>query len=397
MHIDRRAFLKNTFQCGIALALAAVGVRPCLADGSGGGLAAEPRIRQYRLLGRTGLKVSDIGAGTYGLANAEVLSYALDLGVNLIDTAPDYGFQGKAEETVAEAIKRRRREVVLITKWPSSTGHSKERMLQSLHESLGRLQTDYVDCILLHSVGEPGRISDPEVFRAFRQAKEQGRARFLGVSSHSGNMVQIAEQAVDDGRFDVLLLAYNFGEYPDLNRLLAKAHGRGVGVIAMKTLKGASREDQERFRTPNGTLRQAAFRWVLSNPHVSGLVTAMNSFSEVRESVGASGSLLSEEEERLLQQYAGLTSKQYCRPGCDYCAEACQHRLPISDILRYRMYLLQYRLEAAATEAYRALPGQSQASACLSCRDNGCATLCPFGLPVPAMLSEAHRLLSTQV
>jgi len=269
-------------------------------------------------------------------------------------------------------------------------------MLASLQESLKRLQTDYVDCIMLHSVSEPGRVSDPEVFRAFRQAKEQGRVRFLGVSSHSPNMVQIMEQALDAGTFDVLLLAYNFGEYPDLTRLLAKAHAQGVGVIAMKTLKGASREDQERFRTPNGTLRQAAFRWVLSNPHVSGLLAAMNSFSEVRESVGASGHALSEEEQTLLRRYARLTNQRYCRIGCGHCVGACQHQVPIADILRFRMYSLQYGLEAAAAAEYRDLGAKSLASACFTCRNARCAGRCPFGLPVQALLREAHQLLGMQ-
>ncbi len=393
MRIDRRTFLKNTFQGGIALGLALAGLRPAFADGSGGSEEAEPRIRQYRVLGRTGLKVSDIGAGTYTLTNPQVLSYALGLGVNLIATSPTYGFQGKAEQTVGEAIRLRRRDVVLITKWPNSTSYSKERMLESLEESLGRLQTDHVDCIMLHSVSEPGRISDPEVLRAFRQAKEQGRVRFLGVSSHSPNMVQIMEQALDAGTFDVLLLAYNFGEYPDLTRLLARAHERGVGVIAMKTLKGASREDQERFRTPNGTLRQAAFKWVLSNPQVSGLLAAMNSFGEVRESVGASGQPLSQEEQTLLRRYTRLTSQRYCRIGCGHCADACEHRVPIADILRFRMYSLQYGLKTAAAAEYRDLAAKSLASACLACQDPTCTRHCPFGLPVQALLCEAHQLL----
>jgi predicted aldo/keto reductase-like oxidoreductase len=394
MRIDRRTFLKNTLQGSIALGLAMAGMPTSLADTGSGGEEAEPRIRQYRVLGRTGLKVSDIGAGTYTLTNPQVLSYSLDLGVNLIATSPTYGFQGKAEQTVGEAIRLRRRDVVLITKWPSSTSYSKERMLESLEESLTRLQTDYVDCIMLHSVDEPGRISDPEVLRAFRQAKEQGRVRFLGVSSHSANMPLMMEQAVDAGTFDVLLLAYNFGEYPDLTRILGKAHARGVGVVAMKTLKGASREDQERFRTPNGTLRQAAFRWVLSNPQVSGLLAAMNSFREVRESVGASGHPLSQEEQTLLQRYTQLTSRRYCRIGCGHCAGACEHKIPIADILRFRMYSLQYGLETGVAAEYRDLGAKSLASACFACRDPRCASRCPFELPVQALLCEAHQLLS---
>jgi len=352
MRLGRRAFLKTTLQGSIALGLSMAGIRPSFADGGSGGEGAEPHIRQYRVLGRTGLRVSDIGVGSYGLSDPQVLNYAIDL------------------------------------------SYSKGRMLKSLQQSLKRLQTDHVDCILLHSVSEPGRLSDPEMFSAFRQAKEQGHVRFLGVSSHSGNLVQVMDQAVDGGTFDVLLLAYNFGEHPDLGRLLAKAHSRGVGVIAMKTLRGASRDDEERFRTPNGTLRQAAFRWVLSNPHVSGLIAAMHSFEKVRESVGASGYQPSEEEQTLLERYARLTSRRYCRIGCGHCAAACEHRVPVADILRFRMYFLQYGLEADAAAEYREHPGRSLASACFACRDPLCAKHCPFGLPVHAMLREAHQLLS---
>ena len=119
MRIDRRTFLKNTLQGGVALGLAVAGMGPTLADGSGGGEEGEPHIREYRLLGRTGLKISDIGAGTYGMASLPLLSYAVDLGINIIDTSPTYGFEGKAEQVVGEAVKHRRRDVVQSQSGPA--------------------------------------------------------------------------------------------------------------------------------------------------------------------------------------------------------------------------------------------------------------------------------------
>ena len=83
----------------------------------------------------------------------------------------------------------------------------------------------------------------PNIHEAFDRLKEQGKARFLGVSTHTPNLEEVANTAIDSGRFDVMMLAYHFGMWPNFGHILEKAKQHDVGVVAMKTLKGARHAD----------------------------------------------------------------------------------------------------------------------------------------------------------
>jgi len=104
---------------------------------------------------------------------------------------------------------------------------------------LQRLQTDYLDVCIIHEVDSLDRLMAPTFHEAFDRLKEQGKVRFLGVSSHTPNLEEVMRHAVDCGRFNMLLVAHNFSNWPDLTTIFHDAKQRGVGVVAMKTLKGA--------------------------------------------------------------------------------------------------------------------------------------------------------------
>src|SRR5207245_8053129 len=101
----------------------------------------------------------------------------------------------------------------------------------------------------------------------------------LGVSSHTPNLEQVMRHAVDSGRFQMLLVAYNFKNWPDLTNIFRDAKSRGIGVVAMKTLKGARATVLKDFAGGKQAFSQAAFKWVLSNADVSVLVVAMCGFT----------------------------------------------------------------------------------------------------------------------
>jgi predicted aldo/keto reductase-like oxidoreductase len=115
---------------------------------------------------------------------------------------------------------------------------------------------------------------------------QQGKIRFRGMSGHGGNLAECLDYAIDRDLVDVVLVAHNFGQdpafyqrftksldfvavQPDLPRLLAKAKQKQVGVIAMKTLRGARLNDLRKYESQGNTFAQAAFRWVLAGPHVT--------------------------------------------------------------------------------------------------------------------------------
>ena len=89
--------------------------------------------------------------------------------------------------------------------------------------SLARLGTDYVDLVHVHSCDEIERLMDPNMHEAFDRLKQQGKVRFLGFCSHTPNLVEVANAAIDSKRFDVMMLAYHHGIWPQLAEMIARA------------------------------------------------------------------------------------------------------------------------------------------------------------------------------
>ena len=360
---------------------------------------AGARIQRYRRLGRTGAMVSDISLGSASIrppGGADIARAALERGVNYFDTAPDYSAEG-SEKALGEAMKGRRDEVFLATKFCTPTGHLPagspvSEYVRVVEDSLRRLQTDHVDLVHIHSCDTVQRLMDPNVHEAFDRLREQGKARFLGVSTHTPNLEQVVAEALASDRFDVLMLAYHHGAWPKLRSLIERAAAADVGVVAMKTLKGAYHEglleltQQERRSYP-----QAAFRWVLADPAVSALVISFSKPQHLDEYLAASGEVARESDVALLSKYDRLISGVHCMPHCGACLDSCPVELPIDDILRYRMYFENYGEQKEAMRMYAELP--RKADACVGC-SAPCTRSCPVGVPIAQRLRETHLLLS---
>jgi aryl-alcohol dehydrogenase-like predicted oxidoreductase len=204
---------------------------------------------ECRWLGRTALRVSRVSLGTvelgleYGLpaarrpappAAARLLHRALDLGINLIDTAPAYG---ESEEIIGRALRGRRSEVVLATKVEARGGRGRRRrMRRSLERSLRALRTDVIDLLQLHSATE-GVLRRGEAWEALRRFQWEGHIRYIGATTYGE---AAAKAALDDGRYDCLQVAYNLLDRRLEERVLPLAREKGVGIIARSVLlKGA--------------------------------------------------------------------------------------------------------------------------------------------------------------
>jgi uncharacterized protein len=340
--------------------------------------------------------VSDISFGSATVHSAEVVRLALERGVTYFDTSPDYSRHG-SEELLGEAIRGRRDEIFLASKFCTADGHlppdaSVPRIIAAVEESLRRLRTDRLDLIHVHACDRVDRIMAPPLHEAFDRLKEQGKARFLGVSSHTPNLPAVADAAIDSGRFDVVMLAYHHGMGWDLDRILAKAAGHDVAVVAMKTLKGAKHQNLSGFRDEASSYTQAAFRWVLSNPHVSCLVVSFSEPQHVDEYLFASGTELTAADGAVLAKYDQLIAGDYCRPHCGACLGSCVASLPIDDVLRYRMYFEDYGATGEARRLYAALDGRD-ASHCLAC-PAPCAGACPYGIPIQQKMVATHARLA---
>ncbi|MFI5365245.1 MAG: aldo/keto reductase [Candidatus Binatia bacterium] len=355
-------------------------------------------VRTYRPLGSTGIHMSDISFGGAGIAEPDVVSRAVDRGVNYFDTSPDYSKTG-SEQVIGKALKPHRDKVFVASKFCTADGHLPKDtpvadIITAVEGSLQRLQTDYLDVCIIHEVDSLDRLMAPTFHEAFDRLKEQGKVRFLGVSSHTPNLEAVMRHAVDSGRFNMMLVAYNFNNWPDLHTIFHDAKQRGVGVVAMKTLKGAHSSVLKDFDDSSQAFSQAAFKWVLSNPDVSGLVVSINDFNQIDEYLYASGQALKESDVALLQRYDERITRDYCRPGCGACLDHCPYDVPVDDIFRYAMYFENYGRKDDARARYATLAAAHNASRCLSCAAP-CAAACPFDIPIRDKMLRSHSLLAT--
>ena len=159
--------------------------------------------------------------------DVDVARAALDRGITYFDTAPDYS-DTRSERVLGEAMKGQRDKVFLATKFCVADGHLPNdtpvpKIIEAVEGSLQRLQTDHVDLIHVHSCDRVERLLAPNIHEAFDRLKEQGKVRFLGVSTHTPNLEAVANAAIDSGRFDVMMLAYHFGMWPSFGHILEKA------------------------------------------------------------------------------------------------------------------------------------------------------------------------------
>lgn len=354
-------------------------------------------VQRYRALGNTGIQMSDISFGGAMIGNPDVVARAVDRGINYFDTSPDYSHTG-SEQTIGTALKPHRDKVHIVSKFCTADGHLPHDtpvrdIIASVEASLQRLQTDYLDVCIIHEVNTIERLMAPTFHEAFDRLREQGKVRFLGVSSHTPNLEQVMRYAVDSGRFHMLLVAYNFDNWPDLTTIFHDAKQRGVGVVAMKTLKGAKASVLKDFADQSQAFSQAAFKWVLSNPDVSGLVVSIADFDQVDEYLYASGQGLTEQDVALLERYDAAITREYCRPGCGACLDSCPYGVPVDDIFRYAMYFENYGQQRTAMAHYAALSAEHNASRCVGC-PAPCEAACPFEIPIREKLVHFHPRLT---
>lgn len=368
----------------------------------------EPEVRRYVPLGRTGMEISDISFGSSRMSDPKAVRHAYERGVNYFDSAEGYK-GGDSESAIGEALHDVRDRVFITSKTKAGADDTRQDMMAALEASLKRLRTDYVDIYFNHAVNEVDRMANPEWAEFTELAKQQGKIRFRGMSGHAGHLVECLEYSLDNGLLDVVLVAYNFGQdpafyqrflttfdfialQPELPKILTRLHAAGVGVVAMKTLMGAKANDMQAWERPGGTFAQAAFRWVLSNADVDALVISMNDAEMIDEYLGASGTEVSRHDVRVLGEYAARNGRGYCQHGCNACAESCPAGVPIAEVLRTRMYDVDYGDTAFAREDYAKLG--SGASACLACDGSPCAGACPNGIAISSRTRDAARRLA---
>jgi predicted aldo/keto reductase-like oxidoreductase len=358
----------------------------------------KPVIREYRRLGRTGYEVSDIAFGNAGMQDPAMLEYAIERGINYVDTARQYY---DMEKVIGRIFPAKRDKIFVTTKLdpPLITADvSVEAVMTGIDESLERLNTDYIDCCMIHSVGDPNlgdrtRIENPNIYTAFDKARKAGKIRYWGASSHGPKMIEEFTWLIENTDIDMIMPGMNFMT-KGLAPVLVKAKKKDIAVVAMKTLSASKKIVQKQYMKDNALVRRLVLKWMLAQPNVDTLSITMRTYEAIDEYVAISGQrTMTPEEKTMLIGYGKTIDRDYCRPGCDGCLTACPHNVPIHDILRYRLYFESYEREKDAMNLYSRLPSSRSAERCLSC--NGpCLGSCPFDVAIRSKMIEAHSLLT---
>lgn len=392
-----------------------------------------PRIKEYRTLGRTGFKVSDISCGF--ILDEGVIRAAYDSGMNYFDTAEEYPGHHRV---LGRAVKHMDRSKVFITtKLDASKPEPKEAFLKRARKALEELQLEYVDCLMMHCPEKAETLKCEGFHAAMTELKAEGRLRHVGVSQHGTFWFRDPEETMDtillaaaeDGRFDVFLMAYNFLKRDNAERVLEACRAKRIGVALMKTtpvaiyytLKsriealekdkkevnplyadGIKRyrekfEAAQEFIRTHGLknpeeIRDAAIRFVLGNPDVHTACLQTQTYEALNAVVRLSGTKLSLADSSRLEAYREGCAELYCRHACGLCEPSCPHGVPVNTIMRYNQYFTAQRREKEAMTLYAAIPGV-KADLCASCPGH-CEKACPYNVPVQGMLLAANDMLS---
>ena len=356
--------------------------------------ASSAPVFQYRVLGKTGLKVTTVGFGCMITSDGSVVERGADMGITYFDTARGY-MQGNNERMVGAALKGKRNQVTLSTK---SHAGSKADALADLDTSLKELGTDHVDIWYLHAKTRPEEVTD-DLIEAQQTAKKAGKIRFAGVSTHSGQATLIPWLARHD-KIDVILSAYNFTMAPDVTAALETAAKAGKGVVAMKIMaggngtggrrgRGGSPGMAEKLRQPGAM--SAVLRWVTRNPNVHTTVPSMTDMDQLEENIKGGVQAFSDADARLLAVRREVMRPFYCNM-CGQCDGQCRFGLPVQDVLRFATYADGYGQFALGRERFRELTPEHASVRCASCP--GCTVQCPHGVLVADRLIRAQELFA---
>jgi aryl-alcohol dehydrogenase-like predicted oxidoreductase len=279
--VSRREFLGTS---GLAAgAVAAMPALPALGRDSSAGTKLP-----HRTLGRTGASVSILAMGCgsrflgYPADEATaVLEKAVGLGIDYLDTAQSYG-DGESETRVGRFLATRRKDVFLATKVPTRA-RTRDAALREVEGSLKRLQTDHVDLLHLHSLGDEADLAKIEAgdgaIRALYELRDQEVARFVGVTSHTDGAV--VAKAIERNDLDCVQIAMNPARAARFEELaLPAANKKNLGVILMKVT------GQDRLLADGGADAESLLRYAWSLP-VTTAVCGMPKLEHLEANVAA--------------------------------------------------------------------------------------------------------------
>jgi predicted aldo/keto reductase-like oxidoreductase len=356
----------------------------------------ENRTHIYRTLGKTGIEIPVISMGTGNCDNPNLVREALDQGVKLLATS-EYYQNGNNEKMLGEVLKDRARDSFMIQTGTNEgievdyrNGLFKsidpEVFLEHVDGCLKRLQLDYVDVFYIGSAARRESILYEPILKTMESLKTQGKARFIGIGTHSFEPEAI-RAAADSGVYDLVTVAYNFRKEnrEETGQALQYAADAGLGIIGMKTMAGVY-WDRGKTRPIN---TRASLKWVLQNENVHTTIPDCTTFDELYQDLDLMGDLeLTPDELKDLNPPSdGTLSDLFCQQ-CLKCVSQCPYRLNIPTAMRSYMYAYGYgNLEQArSTLDLSGIPDRP----CEGC--SVCPVKCPIEFDIKRKITDIARL-----
>jgi predicted aldo/keto reductase-like oxidoreductase len=375
---------------------------------------------KYREFGKCDFKVSVLGFGCMRLPiiNADeqqidlekaipLIRYAIDNGVNYIDTAYPY-HKGSSEIVVGKALKDGYREKVkLATKLPTWFTNSYEDFDKYLNEQLEKLQTDHIDMYLLHGLDKEiwDKLLELNIFKFIESALSDGRIKQIGFSFH--DKLDTFKEIVDAYNWDFCQIQYNFldDNYQAGTEGLEYAANKGMAIVVMEPLKGGrlsktppiSVKELWRKTKVEKTPAEWALRWVWNHPEVTTVLSGMNSMEQIIENIKTAETALpnslSEKDLALINnvksQYNELIKVQ-CT-ACGYCMP-CPTGVDIPRNFAILNEASMYNEYDSQSHIYNNdLTLKQRAVSCVEC--GKCETLCPQHLEIRKHLKEVNEVM----
>lgn len=326
----------------------------------------------YKILGKTGLKVSALGFGGIpiqridALGTKQLMHKLVENGVNYIDSARGYTV---SEEFLGVALEGIRDQFIIATK---SMARDKESMARDIDISLKNFRTDYIDLYQVHNpnAAQLEQVCAPGgALEALKEAQKNGKIGHIGITLHSADLFR---QVLDYDWVETIMFPYNIVETQGED-LIAACTEKNIGFICMKPLAGGAIDDAN-----------LAMRFIAKNPHVTVTIPGMAEIKELDQNVAAycDETPLTEQELEKIKEIRNQLGTNFCR-RCNYCAP-CSAGIGISNVFVAEGYYSRYGLQDYGKSKYE-MSG-APASSCIEC--GLCEERCPYHLPIRQMLKR---------
>jgi len=385
--MDRRRFLKRS-----SLGILGTGIAGTTFSYTKNSKDDYQRKLVFRTLGNTGIKVPVIGMGILSSGSPSLMKAALDAGITHFDSTAAQPQQQRNEEMIGEVLKGKpRNSFIYGTKihlpQEYTTGLYKKEATEKeftkkLDNALKSLQMDYVDIVYHHMVSRKESAFYEPVMKAMEKAKMNGKARFLGLTTHS-NVPEAVRAAAESNFYEVVMASYNPRQ---INKLqvkdaIASAANAGLGVVAIKIIRG----DVDKGQKPVNP--RASLKWVLQDHNVHATIPGFSNYNEMSDDLSVMEDLnLTEAEISDLKNEESFSSL-FCQ-GCGQCLKQCNATLPIPDLMRAFMYNYAYRQPALAHSLLSTLKLPERI--CEDC--SSCNVVCQNGWEISEKVCDIVRL-----